>query len=114
MAANSERTAKKPRGRPFAPGQSGNPNGRPKTSPEQKSALEAIRDLAPKAAEIMQQMLESADTPAAVKVRIVTEVLDRTYGKALLPVALDDAKADTLTEIRAEVERIRAQVVGSD
>lgn len=114
MAANSDKTAKKPRGRPFAPGQSGNPKGRPKNSQEQQNALAAIRDLAPTAVEIMQQMLTSQATPAAVRARLITEVLDRTYGKAVLPVFLDDAKNDTLSDIREEVERIRAQVVDND
>lgn len=114
MAANSEITAKKPRGRPFAPGQSGNPNGRPKNSPEQQNALLAIRDLAPQAAEVLKLLMTSTDTPAPVRLRAVTEVLDRTYGKAVLPVAVDDQQSDLLGDIRAEVERIRAQVVSGD
>lgn len=114
MAGNSSGTAKKPRGRPFAPGQSGNPSGRPKNSKEQQDALTAIRDLAPNAAQVLKQLMTSADTPPAVKLRAVTEVLDRTYGKALMPVAVEDDKRDTLGDIRAEVERIRAQVIEGD
>lgn len=117
MAANSEqtaKTAKKPRGRPFAKGQSGNPNGRPTTSPEQKDALRAIRDLAPNAAMVLQQLMTDAQTPPAVRLRAVTEVLDRTYGKAILPVAMEDQQGDRLADIRAEIQRIREQVGPDD
>lgn len=117
MAGNSEqtaKTAKKPRGRPFAPGQSGNPNGRPTTSPEQKDALKAIRDLAPNAAQVLQHLMTDEQTPPAVRLRAVTEVLDRTYGKAVLPVAVEDQQSDLIGDIRAEVARIREQVVSGD
>lgn len=110
MAANSKLTAKKPRGRPFVKGQSGNPNGRPKATQEQRDALEAVRALAPEASEVLHLLMTDEKTPAAVRLRAVTEVLDRTYGKAEQPVKVEDSARDVLGDIRAEVARIQGQV----
>lgn len=65
----------------FKPGSSGNPEGRPKHTPEQRDALEAVKSLAPDAVETMACMLKAKDTPPSLKVRIAEIVLDRTYGK---------------------------------
>ena len=65
----------------FKPGSSGNPGGRPKHTPEQRDALEAVKSLAPDAVETMERLLKAEDTPAALKVRIAEIVLDRAYGK---------------------------------
>lgn len=65
----------------FKPGSSGNPGGRPKRTPEQRDALEAVKSLAPDAVETMERLLKAKDTPPALKVRIAEIVLDRTYGK---------------------------------
>lgn len=65
----------------FKPGSSGNPGGRPKHTPEQRDALEAVKSLAPDAVEAMARLLKAEDTPPALQVRIAEIVLDRAYGK---------------------------------
>lgn len=65
----------------FKPGNSGNPGGRPKRTPEQRDALEAVKSLAPDAVEAMERLLKAKDTPPALRVRIAEIVLDRAYGK---------------------------------
>lgn len=110
MAGNSNGTAKKPRGKPFRKGQSGNPSGRPKNTPEQKDALAAIRDLAPNAADVLQQIMVAPNAPAAARIRAAVEILDRTYGKAETPIKVDDEKRDILSDIRSDVERIKAGI----
>lgn len=75
MPANRTRTGR------FKSGSSGNPEGRPKHTPEQRDALEAVKSLAPHAVEAMERLLTAEDTPPALKVRIAEIVLDRTYGK---------------------------------
>lgn len=65
----------------FKPGSSGNPGGRPKHTPEQRDALEAVKSLAPDAVEAMARLLKAGDTPPALQVRIAEIVLDRAYGK---------------------------------
>lgn len=68
---------------PFAPGQSGNPGGRPKGSAR-------IRELiAERGEELVNGLFEIAmDTEADPKARIMAtkELLDRGYGKATQPV----------------------------
>ena len=106
-AGNSKKTAK-PRGRPFAPGQSGNPNGRPKTTPEQKDALQAIRDLAPQAAEELAKILRGEDTPIAAKIKAIEMIIERTYGKAEATVNLNDPQRDDLSDLKQMVAKFKA------
>jgi hypothetical protein len=106
-AGNSKKTAK-PRGKPFAPGQSGNPNGRPKTTPEQKDALQAIRDLAPKAAQELEKILDAEDGSYAVKLKAIDMILERTYGKAEATVNLNDPQRDDLSDLKQRVAEFKA------
>ena len=80
MAANSEKTARG-RGRPFQKGQSGNPNGRPKQTQEQKDALKMIRDLAPEAAERLRDIILDPGTKTNDLLRASEIVFDRAFGK---------------------------------
>jgi hypothetical protein len=75
-------TAKLP-GKPFQPGQSGNPGGRPKT-------IGAVRDLArehtPAAIAALVQIATAGESEAA-RVSASTALLDRAWGKAPQTVA---------------------------
>ena len=102
--------AKRTVGRPFTKGVSGNPSGRPKRTQEQKDVLAAIKKLAPNAAEMLKQLLIDPNTPHAVRLKAAEVILDRTYGKPEAQIKVDDAKRDALTDIQAEVARIRTQV----
>lgn len=104
---NSKKTAK-PRGKPFAPGESGNPGGRPRLKQEQRDALEAIRDLAPQTPAILSAIMADAGAPPAQRLKAVEMILDRTYGKPDMAVRLEDPKTDVLAEIREEVAQIKA------
>ncbi len=64
----------------FKKGQSGNPNGRPKLTDEQKNALETIKSLAPKAAAVMKEILDSKTASLYAKIQVITLILNRTYG----------------------------------
>lgn len=89
-AENSNGTAP---GRPFKPGQSGNPGGRPK-------GIAAIaRKHTDKAMEVLTEAMNSADE--RVKIAAAKEILDRGYGKAPVFTAdltgkLDDLDDDAL------------------
>lgn len=109
MAGNNEKTTKRGNnGNGFRPGQSGNPKGRPKTTPEQKDALQAIRDLAPDAAQTLSQILHSDTISPKDKLRAVSMILDRTYGKAEATLNVNDPQRDSLDDLRRMVADIKA------
>ena len=62
-AANSGQTVKaKPRGRPFQPGQSGNPSGRPKRDRELTKALEEAVDKVALAEKVVSRAMPGSET----------------------------------------------------
>lgn len=110
-AANSKETAKKkgkPRGKPFQKGVSGNPSGRPPTTPEQRDALQAIRDLAPDAAKVLKSMLGDAKIPPAQRLRAAELILDRAYGKAEAKVEVSTADGSVMAEVHRRMEGAKA------
>lgn len=109
--ANSQKTDEKYPNR-FKPGQSGNPNGRPKKTPEQKDALQAIRDLAPQAAQELSNILHDESASHAVKLKAIDMILERTYGKAEAVVSVSDPQRDSLSDLREELRKIKAAGAG--
>ena len=87
----------------FKPGVSGNPSGRPKRTKEEKDALEAIKAMAPEAADKLRTLLNSSRTSAAMKVKICEIILDRTYGKS--------ESAVKLTSVQQTVEQSRDYIL---
>ena len=82
MVGNSKKTAKRQRGRPFKPGESGNPSGRPKKDKEAEAILRAAT---PGAA---RRLVELMDSPLdKVALAAVNSILDRVNGK---PVSTND------------------------
>jgi hypothetical protein len=68
----------KPRGRPFAKGQSGNPGGRPK---ELRDIVELARSHGPEAIKTLADVMNNDQAPPAARVAASTAILDRGYGK---------------------------------
>lgn len=73
----SENTASISHLRPWKPGQSGNPGGRPKIPDEVKEALKAAT---PRAVARLVELMESADERVAIQA--CNSILDRSIGKA--------------------------------
>ena len=94
----------------FCPGNSGNPGGRPKTTQEQKDALQQIRDLAPRAAEEIQRILDDSDSPKALKLRAAEMVFDRAFGKPRQEVEMQSTVLST--EAKAELDRLLEETKG--
>lgn len=90
----------------FAPGQSGNPGGRPK-------ADGTLRDLARSKAPAMLQVLidiaENEEKAAPARVTAASAVLDRAYGKP--PSTLGDENGDPMSWV-ALLEAARSRANG--
>ena len=67
----------RPRGRPFEPGQSGNPGGRPRVIGEWRALARAH---APEAIEELARLALKAKSESA-RIAAIRELLDRGYGK---------------------------------
>ena len=103
-AQNSRGTAvsARPRGRPFEPGHSGNPGGRPRVVGELR---ELARVYAPEAIRELARLALKAKSETA-RVAAIRELLDRGYGKPtqFLAAGTEIIPADiTAAELRAEL-----------
>lgn len=104
MPANRTKTGR------FQKGQSGNPRGRPKTTQGQKDALQQIRDLAPRAAEEMQRILDDPDSPQALKLRVAEMVFDRAFGKPRQEVEMQSTVLSA--KAKADLDRLLEETKG--
>lgn len=90
-------------GRPFQPGQSGNPNGRPKSKPFKDALQRALKAAGDDkdALELIAQALAakamSGDVPA------IKELADRLDGKVTQPIGGDDESPITVVN---KIERV--------
>ncbi len=81
---------KKPRGRPFRPGESGNPAGMPPMSEEKKQARREVREIlkaaAPDAAALLLRIMKDENAKPELRLRCAESVIDRVYGRASQPI----------------------------
>lgn len=98
MPANKKNTGR------FKPGQSGNPNGRPKVPKEIKDMLKAAT---PDAAGLLIQCIHDDKCKMEIRVKAATEILDRVFGKATQPI---DGKMDNtvVVQFAEEIEEYGA------
>ena len=93
----------------------GNTAAGKKLTGAQREALEEIRSLAPRVADKMRDMLDDETLPAAVKIRVMEMILERTYGRPEAQVKLNvehQSSAAARARLEAIAVRIRAEVDG--
>jgi len=101
MAENSTKAAKKRRGpgRPFQPGKSGNPGGRP-------AVVGHIKDLARKQADqailTLAEICADIEAPHSARVAAAQALLDRGYGK---PTQYIEDKANPIDDLNDDDQR---------
>lgn len=86
MAENSDVTAKrKPRGKPFKAGESGNPGGRPKRTAEELDLIAACKDRTPAALAVIESIMMKGENERN-RLAAAQAIIERGYGKAVQPV----------------------------
>ncbi len=102
---NSQESApsvERPRGRPFEPGKSGNPGGRPK-------GIDRVRDLCRAKTELavltLASIMVNKRVNAGARVRAAQEILDRGWGKPNQPISGPDDGPIKFQDERSEINR---------
>ena len=70
-------------GRPFQPGESGNPGGRPKTNPAVKEMFVAA---CPDAVQLLIDTMKNENEKTALRVACANTIIERVMGKAAQPI----------------------------
>lgn len=79
MANKPAQSSKKPRGKSFSPGKSGNPGGRPKLPEDIKHVRDLARQYTASAVDALVEVMDGDSAPA--KVAAANALLDRGWGK---------------------------------
>ena len=101
MAENSK---KQPRGKPFAKGQTGNPGGRPKKTPEEVSLIEACKAKTPSALRVIENLMLTASSDS-VRLSAALAIIERAWGKPVQPTDNHHSGDLQITEVRRTIVR---------
>lgn len=82
-ADSSKEATKRTVGKPFQPGQSGNPGGRAPIPDDVKQMLKAA---CPQAVKLLVKTINDETSKPDLRIKCVEIIMDRTYGKATQPI----------------------------
>ena len=89
LPAISDRTANNRRGsgKPFVPGVSGNPTGRPKRTPKEVSLIDVCRAKSPEALAVVENLMSTSRNDR-VRMDAALAIIERAHGKPTQPTTL--------------------------
>jgi hypothetical protein len=98
MTGSSAGAGKKRRGpgRPFEPGQSGNPSGRAKRTQEELDLIDACKEKTPAALAVIEQIMMSGENERN-RLAAAQYIIDRAYGKAVQQTELTGKGGESFT-----------------
>lgn len=107
MSANRQASDKPKRKAPktaFRKGQTGNPSGRPKRTPEELDLVAACKAKTPAALIVIENIMENGENERN-KLAAATAIIDRAYGKPTQTIAGD---ADRPLQVIGTIRLVRA------
>ena len=108
-------TEKRVIGRPFQPGASGNPGGRPADTDEIRAGKEMLRRAMPDAVQAVVDVLHDPEAKVAERLTAAKIILDRVMGKATQPIVADVSHEEdpmTLDEMMQYVRELYEEIWG--
>lgn len=88
-AAGEPVTKSMPTGKRFQPGQSGNPNGRPKRTQAELDLVAACKKKAPAALRVLVTLMEGGENDT-IRLKAAIAIIERAYGKPSQPITAED------------------------
>jgi hypothetical protein len=107
LAANSEKTGKKPRGpgKKFAKGVSGNPSGRPARTPEEMDLIAACKERTSAALAVIESIMMEGENERN-RLSAAQAIIERAHGKPVQPTELSGKNGGAL-----EITQIQRTIV---
>lgn len=84
MSENSSKSVRKAPPKAFKPGQSGNPGGRPKKTPQELDLIAACKAKTPEALAVITKIMQTGDKDS-VRLAAAQSIIERAYGKPVQP-----------------------------
>ncbi len=85
----------------WAPGQSGNPGGRPRYDPVLR---DRCREFTTEAVETLVEIMRDVDASPSARSNAVQQILDRGWGKAVTAMEIDDRRTGGLVDILTQTD----------
>jgi hypothetical protein len=105
MAQNRPKSAQKGPGKPFTKGQTGNPGGRPKKTPEELDLIAACKAKAPEALDVIMHIMKNGENEKN-QLSAAIAIIERGYGKAMQPQEVKlDGKIEHEVSMRPKLSR---------
>jgi hypothetical protein len=92
----AESSKKQPRGKPFQPGQSGNPGGRAPKTEEERTLEQMCRDKTQDALAVLVKIMDNGENERN-RITAAMAIIERGHGKAVQPTTIgnpDGSKMD--------------------